>query len=108
MRSPAPIEESFADDEIRRLHNELQMPVGEFGALAAAVFMALSLVLVTHPLSKIERIHITALGHDAMSHARDESRRIAKVHESRFGISSADALTGSFVVRSDARTGRHS
>src|SRR6516162_10203524 len=109
MRANAATKDSIRHDEIQRLHNELTMPVGEFGALAAAVLMALSVMFVTHPLSKPERVHTTALSRDARIQARDKSRRMsAKVHEEEFGVSGADAPTGSFVATGDAHSGRHS
>ena len=101
--------QSCPDDRIQRLRDELTMPVGEFGALAAAVLMALSLMFVIHPLSETERIHAAALSGDAKSHVENKSRRMsAKVHDDRLGVSSTDALTNSLVVRSDAQSGGHS
>jgi hypothetical protein len=101
--------QSYPDDRIQRLHDELRMPVGEFGALAAAVLMALSLMFVIQPLSKTERIHTTALRADAKSRVENKSRRTsANAHDDRLGVSSADALTNSLVVRNDAHSGGHS
>ena len=93
MRTHVAMEDSWPDDEIRRLHDELTMPVGEFGALAAAALLALGLLFVAHPLLKAERVQTTAPSRDAKSHAGERSRRLAKVHEAQFGVSSADALT---------------
>jgi len=106
MRTQFGMEDSCPDDEIRRLHDELIMPVGEFGALAAAALLALGLAFVTHPLSKAERVQTTALSRE--SHAGERSRRLAKVHEARFGVSRADALTHGFAIGNDAHSGKHS
>ena len=108
MRSHVAMDDSCPDDEIRRLHDELAMPVGEFGALAAAALLAFGVLFVGHPLSKAERVQTTALSRDAKSHAGERSRRLAKVHEARFGVFSADALTHGFAIGNDAHSGKHS
>jgi hypothetical protein len=97
-----------ADHEIQRLHNELTMPVGEFGALVAAVLMSLSVLFVTPPPAETERAHRTAIEGDIKSHIGIKSHKTsAIVSRDRHEVSSAEFGGSNEREHSLRNLGRH-